>query len=55
MAAWLAGGPWRDPAWTRVLEHGAAWSLLGLDAVGAIRARRAERREKQASAATPNG
>ena len=28
LAAWLAGGPWRDPVWTRVIEHGVCWSLL---------------------------
>jgi hypothetical protein len=28
LAGWLAGGPWRDPVWTRLLEHGTTWALL---------------------------
>ncbi len=38
LAAWLAGGPWRDPVWTRALEHGACWALLAADV---LRRRRA--------------
>lgn len=36
LGAWLGGAPWRDPVWTRVLEHGACWALL---AAGAYRSR----------------
>ena len=39
LAAWMGGAPWRDPVWTRVVEHGAAWALLAADALR----RRAER------------
>jgi hypothetical protein len=28
MADWLRGAPWRDPLWTRLVEHGACWALL---------------------------
>ena len=28
---WLAGGPWRDPAWTRLLEHGLTLVALAID------------------------
>jgi hypothetical protein len=28
---WLAGGPWHDPIWTRVLEHGLTLVALGID------------------------
>lgn len=28
LGAYLAGAPWRDPAWSRALEHGVVWALL---------------------------
>jgi len=28
---WLAGGPWRDPVWTRLLEHGLTLVALAID------------------------
>ena len=28
---WLAGGPWRDPVWTRALEHGLTLVALAID------------------------
>ncbi len=28
---WLAGGPWRDPYWTRLLEHGLTLVALAID------------------------
>ena len=28
---WLAGGPWQDPAWTRLLEHGLTLVALAID------------------------
>jgi hypothetical protein len=28
LGRYLAGQPWRDPIWTRALEHGLAWALL---------------------------
>lgn len=28
LGGWLSGGAWVEPAWTRALEHGAAWLLL---------------------------
>ena len=28
---WLAGGPWRDPLWTRLLEHGLTLVALAID------------------------
>jgi len=28
---WLSGGPWRDPVWTRALEHGRALVALAID------------------------
>jgi hypothetical protein len=28
---WLAGGPWRDPIWTRLLEHGMTLAALAID------------------------
>ncbi len=28
---WLAGGPWRDPVWTRALEHGLTLLALAID------------------------
>jgi hypothetical protein len=28
LADWLAGRPWHDPAWTRLVEHGIVWALL---------------------------
>ncbi len=28
---WLAGGPWRDPLWTRLLEHGLTAVALAID------------------------
>jgi hypothetical protein len=28
LARFLAGGPWHDPVWTRLLEHGLTWALL---------------------------
>jgi hypothetical protein len=28
LAAYRAGAPWRDPTWTRAIEHGATWLLL---------------------------
>ena len=28
LVGWLAGDPWRDPIWTRALEHGACLGLL---------------------------
>jgi hypothetical protein len=28
---WLAGGPWRDPLWTRALEHGLTLLALAID------------------------
>mgnify|MGYP003465457965 CR=1 FL=1 len=32
LAGWLAGGPWVDPIWTRLVEHGLCWALLGAGA-----------------------
>jgi hypothetical protein len=29
LGAWLGGAPWRDPIWTRAIEHGTCWALLG--------------------------
>jgi hypothetical protein len=28
---WLAGGPWRDPLWTRLAEHGLTLAALAID------------------------
>ncbi|MGZ3405421.1 MAG: hypothetical protein ACXVAN_03190 [Polyangia bacterium] len=28
---WLSGGPWRDPTWTRLLEHGLTLVALAID------------------------
>jgi hypothetical protein len=28
---WLMGGPWRDPVWTRLLEHGLTLGALAID------------------------
>jgi hypothetical protein len=28
LAGWLTDGSWRDPIWTRALEHGSAWAFL---------------------------
>jgi hypothetical protein len=28
LGRYLVGEPWRDPIWTRALEHGLAWALL---------------------------
>lgn len=39
LVTWLGGAPWRDPVWTRLLEHGAAWALLAVDALGRRAAR----------------
>jgi Glycosyltransferase family 87 len=38
MAAWLAGGPWRDPIWSRALVHLPCWTLL-LAGIARTRAR----------------
>lgn len=40
LVTWLAGGPWRDPLWTRALEHGLCWGLLVRDGWRAWRRRR---------------
>ena len=47
LAGWLAGGPWRDPIWTRAVEHGAAWTLLLADALVERAARRRARRRDE--------
>ncbi|MSP61826.1 MAG: DUF2029 domain-containing protein [Myxococcales bacterium] len=39
LAGWLAGAPWKDPVWTRVVLHGVCWGLLALDALRAPIAR----------------
>lgn len=39
LATWLAGGPWRDPWWTRGIEHGVCWALLVWDGLRAWRRR----------------
>jgi hypothetical protein len=28
LGGWLSGAPWRDPIWTRLVEHGLTWALL---------------------------
>jgi hypothetical protein len=31
LGVWLAGGPWRDPEWTRLCEHGLTLVALAID------------------------
>jgi hypothetical protein len=32
LSGWLSTGTWRDPVWTRLVEHGAVWLCLALTA-----------------------
>jgi hypothetical protein len=37
LGRWLAGGPWQDRVWTRLLEHGLTWGVLLLGLIPAKR------------------
>jgi hypothetical protein len=51
LGAWLSGEPWRDPWWTRLLEHGVSWGLLVWEGWRAWRRRGAAQAEMEGARA----